>query len=409
MTYIVGLDIGTSKVCALVAFLEENGNINVLGLAKVPAYGLVHGGIINLERTSEIVRSVISMVENQSGEKVRKVVIGVAGEDISGISSISVITTRAPDHIIKEEDVARLMEDAKNIRYPSNKIILHTLPQEFKVDGVEGIKNPVGMTGIRVEATVHIVMAPVSLIENFKRAVGGAGLEVEGFVFQPLASAYSVLEPEEMEIGVALIDIGAGTTDVAIFEDGIIRYSGSLKMAGEEITRDIRKAFGIQRELAEKLKVTEGYAYMDAITEDKSIQIRRIGERGSIEITRKTLCQVIQARVEEIFETLYVNHLKKQGFMRRNVSAGIVLTGGTALLKGIVELASEKFDLPARIGIPTGFTGGFVNEVQNPIYSTVAGLVLYRAESIKKGDVVKSGDVKSLIKKLTEFLRKTFS
>ncbi|CUS76819.1 cell division protein FtsA [Candidatus Kryptonium thompsonii] len=409
MTYIVGLDIGTSKVCALVASLEENGNIHILGLAKSPTHGLVHGGIVNIERTAEAIRGVINMVENQSGERIKKVVVGVAGEDISGISSISVVTTRAPNHVITEGDVTRLIEDAKNIRYPSNKVILHTLPQEFKVDGVEGIKDPVGMVGIRVEATVHIVMAPVSLIENFRRTVGKARLEVEEFVFQPLASAYSVLEPEEMEIGVALIDIGAGTTDVAIFEDGIIRYSGSLQMAGEQITKDIRKAFGIQRELAEKLKVTEGYAYIDAITEDKSIIVHGIGGREPFEITRSMLCRVIQPRVEEIFENLYVNHLKNQGFTRRNIPAGIVLTGGTALLKGIVELVSEKFELPARIGIPTGFAGGLVNEVQNPIYSTVAGLVLYRAENIKKGEAVKSSNVKGLVMKLKEFFKGIFS
>lgn len=409
MTYIVGLDIGTSKICALVASLEENGKIHILGLAKSPTYGLVQGGIVNVERTAEAIRGVINMVENQSGERIRKVVVGVAGEGISGISSISVVTTRAPNHVITEGDVARLMEDAKNIRYPSNKVILHTLPQEFKVDGVEGIKDPVGMVGIRVEATVHIVMAPVSLIENFRRTVGKARLEVEEFVFQPLASAYSVLNPEEMEIGVALIDIGAGTTDVAIFEDGIIRYSGSLQMAGEHITKDIRKAFRIQRELAEKLKITEGYAYIDAITDDKSIIVQGIGGREPFEITRSMLCQVIQSKVEEIFEKLYINHLRNQGFTRKNLSAGIVLTGGTALLKGIVELAREKFEMPARIGIPMGFAGGLVDEVQNPIYSTAAGLVLYRAESIKKGEAGKSGNVKNLMVRLKEFFRGIFS
>ncbi|CUS87732.1 cell division protein FtsA [Candidatus Kryptobacter tengchongensis] len=405
---IVGLDIGTSKVCALVASVEENGDVNILGLAKSPCDGFIRGGIFNIDTISRAIRNVISMVENQSGEAVKKVIVGVAGSDIKGILSTSVITTRAPNHEITKEDVARLIQDAKNVRYPSDKIILHTLPQEFKVDGIEHIKDPIGMIGIRVEATVHIVTASVSLIENFRRTVNRAGLEVEEFVFQPLASAYSVLEPEEIEIGVALIDIGAGTTDVAVFEDGILRYTGSLPIAGERITGDIRKAFRIQKYLAEELKVKEGYAYLDAITEDKSIIVHGIGSREPFEITRSMLCQVIQPRVEEIFEILYEEHLRKQGFAR-SLSAGIVLTGGTALLKGIVELASKKFEMPARLGIPTkGFAGGFLEEVQNPIYSTAAGLVLYKAEEIKQGMKSKGSVINETVKKLKDFFKTIF-
>lgn len=409
MTQIIaGLDIGTSKVCALLASVEENGEINILGLAKSPCNGFIRGGVFNISSISESIRGVINMVENQSGETVKKVIVGVAGSDIKGISSISVITTRAPNHEITEEDVARLMQDAKNVRYPSDRVVLHTLPQEFKVDGIEHIKNPVGMVGIRVEATVHIVIASVSLLENFRKTVNRAGLEVDEFVFQPLASAYSVLEPEEKEIGVALIDIGAGTTDVAVFEDGIIKYTGSLPIAGERITGDIRKAFKIQRDLAEELKIREGYAYADVITEDKSILVHGIGGRGPFEITRSMLCSVIQPRVEEIFEILYDKHLKEQGFAR-SLSAGIVLTGGTALLKGIVELASEKFEMPARLGIPMkGFAGGFLREVQNPIYATAAGLVLYKAEEIKQGMKNRKSGIGESIKKLKDFFKTIF-
>ncbi len=381
---IVGLDIGTSKVCALVASLEDNGNVNILGLSHIPSEGINRGNIVNIEKTSQAIREVVSAVENQSGEKLKEVIVGIVGGDVQGISSKSVITTRAPNHEITHDDVKRLIEDAKNIRFPAEKVILHALPQEFIVDGAEGIKDPVGMVGIRVEAVVHIVMASSSAIENFRKTVHRAGLEVEEFVFQPLASAYSVLDPEEKEIGVALIDIGAGTTDVAVFEDGIIKYSGTLPIAGDQITNDIRKALRIQKEEAEKLKKTEGYAYMDVITEDKKIQIQGIGGRGPFEITRKILCEIVQPRVEEIFEILYTHHLKKYGFIR-NLPAGVVLTGGTSLLKGIVELARDKFELPARLGIPVGFSGGLVREVQNPIYATVAGLVLYKIEEIKKG------------------------
>ncbi len=404
---IVGLDIGTSKVCALVASLEDNGDVNILGLASSPSDGLIRGNIVNIERTAESIRDVINAVENQSGEKIREVIVGVIAGDVQGVTSKSVITTRSPDHEITPEDINRLIEDARNIRYPSDRFILHTLPQEFIVDGVDSIKNPVGMTGVRIEAIVHLVMASKASIDNFRKTVKRAGLEVEEFVFQPLASARAVLDPEEMEIGAALVDIGAGTTDIAVFENGIIKYSGSLPIAGNEITNDIRKAFRIQRELAEKLKVTEGYAYIDAITQDKNIVVQGIGGRGPFQITRSMLCQVIQSKVEEIFEALYIHHLRQYGLLR-NLNAGIVLTGGTSLLKGIVELATYKFQLPVRVGIPAGFSGGFVKEVQNPIYATAAGLVLYRIDEIKSGQRDTGGGFKEVVKKLNDFIKEIF-
>ncbi|MEN3037535.1 MAG: cell division protein FtsA [Candidatus Kryptonium sp.] len=405
---IVGLDIGTSKVCALVASVEEKGNINILGLAKVPSDGLVQGGIVNIEKTADAIRNVIRMVENQSGETIKKVVIGIAGKEIRDIPSKSMITTRPPNHEITEKDVSRLMEDSKKVSLSLSDVeILHALLQEFKIDGIGGIKDPVGMVGIKVEADVHVLVAPRSLVENFKKTVNRAGLGVSDFVFQPLASARAVLDPEEKEIGVALIDIGAGTTDVAIFDDGLLKYTGSLPLAGEQITRDIRKAFGIQRELAEKLKIAEGYAFMDVITEDKKIMVQGIGGREPFEITRTMLCQVIQPRVEEIFEVLYDEHLKKQGFTR-NLPAGIVLTGGTALLRGIVELASEIFEMPARIGIPSGFSGGLVSEVQNPVYATVAGLVLHKADEIRQGKDESVNLLGEAMRKLKDFFKSAF-
>jgi len=405
---IVGLDIGTSKVSALVASLEENGNINILGLAKSSSTGLLRGSVVNIETTSRSIRDVITLVENQSGEKIRSVIVGVAGDEVKGVTSKSVITTRAPSHEITKEDVRRLIEDAKNVRLPSDRIILHVLPQEFIVDGVEGIKDPIGMAGIRVEAIVHIVTAHITPIENIRRSVNRAGLEVETIVFEPLASSYSVLSSEEKEIGVALIDIGAGTTDVAVFEDGIVKYTGSLAMAGNQITDDIRKAFGIRRDQAEHLKITEGYAYVNSIVQDKEITVQSFSGGKPAKITRTLLCEVIQPRVEEIFELLYKEHLKKSGFIKSLSAAGIVLTGGSALLKGIVDLAADKFQLPVRIGIPSGFSGGLVQEVQNPIYATVAGLVLHRAEEIKKGYVPSGVGFKDSFKRLWMFLKSIF-
>ncbi len=404
---IVGLDIGTSKVSALVASLEENGNVNILGLGKSPSSGLLRGNVVNIETTSRSIREVINLVENQSGEKVHSVIVGIAGSEVQGFMSRSLITTRAPGHEIKKEDIKRLIDDAKQVRLPSDRIILHVLPQEFIVDGISGIKDPIGMTGIRVEAVVHIVTAHITPIDNIRRSVNRAGLEVESIVFEPLASSYSVLSDEEKEIGVALIDMGAGTTDVAVFEDGIVKYSGSLPIAGNQITEDIRRAFHIQKEQAELLKIREGYAYKSSIIENKSIIVQGSGGREAVEITREMLCEVIQARVEDIFELLYKEHLKKFGYIK-SLYGGIVLTGGSALLKGIVELAMDKFELPVRVGIPTGFSGGLVQEVQNPIYATVAGLVLYKVEEIKKGNVLSGGKFKKPLKEVWEFLKSIF-
>jgi cell division protein FtsA len=404
---IVGLDIGTSKVSALVASLEGNDNVNILGLGKSPSSGLLRGSVVNIETTSRSIREVINLVENQSGEKVHSVIVGIAGNEVQGFTSKSMITTRAPSHEIKKEDIKRLIDDAQRVRLPSDRVILHVLPQEFIVDGIEGIKDPVGMTGIKVEAIVHIVTAHITPIDNIRRSVNRAGLEVETIAFEPLASSYSVLSEEEKEIGVALIDIGAGTTDVAVFEDGIVKYTGSLPIAGNQITDDIRKAFGIQREEAERLKITEGYAYQNSIVEDKKIIVQGLGGRKPLELSRSILCNVIQPRVEEIFELLYKEHLKKSGYIK-SLSAGIVLTGGSALLKGIVELAMDKFEMPVRIGIPTGFSGGLVQEVQNPIYATVAGLVLYKVEEIRKGYLSSDGGFREPLKRVWEFLKSIF-
>ncbi len=409
---IVGLDVGTSKICALVASLEDNGKVNILGLAKVPSEGLLlEGNVVNIERTAESIRKVMSMVENQSGAKVKKVIVGIASGDLRGMEGVSVISTRPPKHIITEDDVVRLINEARNIRHSSDTEIIHVLPQEFKVDGVkiEKSQDLVGMYGIKVEARVHIILAKLSTVENLRQAVMKAGYEVEDFVSEPLASSYAVLDQEEKEIGVILVDIGAGTADVSIFEDNVLKYTGSLPMAGNQITMDIRKAFAIPKELAERLKVTEGYAYMDEFIEDKFIPVQGVGGRGPFEITRIMLCQVIQPRVEEIFDLLYEKHLKEY-VNSRNLSAGVVLTGGTSLLKGIDKLVFEKFEMPVRVGIPNRmrFSGGLISEIENPIYSTVVGLVLYKIDEIQKGRQQSGQGLKEKIKKLVEFFKTIF-
>jgi len=370
---VVGLDLGTSKICAIVASVEGR-KINILGVGTSPSDGLTRGAVANIERTAQAIREAVRKAENQSGVKIKSVNVGIAGPGIRSLSSRHVITTNSPSHEITRQDVDRLLSEASRIRLPSDYQILHVLPQEFIIDNVDGIKDPVGMSGIKVEAIVHIVTALVTPIENIKKCVHRAGLNIDSIILEPLASSYSVLDKEEKEIGVALVDIGAGTTDIAVFEDGVIRYTSSIGIAGNQITEDIRRGLGIYRNKAEELKKEEGYAYQKVLVEDKSITIPGMGGRKPFEITRRFLCEIIQVRVEEIFELVYQD-LRRSGYLK-NLYAGIVLTGGSSLLKGIVELVQDMYEMPARLGVPTGFDGGLVSEIKNPIYATATGLIL---------------------------------
>ncbi len=374
---VVGLDIGTSKVCAIVAERDDDSvhGIHVLGIGHSPSEGLNRGVVVNIEKTVRSIERAVEQAQQQSGVAVRSVSVGIAGDHIQAFPSRGVVTISNPDRVVTQQDVDRLLEDAQRVMMPSDRSILHVIPQEYIIDGQDGIFDPVGMSGLRMEANVHIITGLVTAAQNIYRCVERAGLVVDDIVLEPLASSYAVLDDEEKEIGVALIDIGGGTTDIAIFEDRTIRHTAVIGIAGRMVTDDIRRGLGIIGEQAERIKREYGYAMESMILNDDVFMIPGIGGRKPMEISKRMLSQIIQPRMEEILEFVLVE-LKKSGYFRR-LSAGAILTGGGALLRGSVELAQDVLGIPVKLGIPSGFGGSaLAPEVQSPIYSTAVGLVI---------------------------------
>jgi cell division protein FtsA len=372
---IVGLDIGTTKVCAIVASADENGKINILGIGHSPSDGLTRGVVTNIDRTVRSVHSAIEEAESQSGVRIQTVMVGIAGDHIQSFQSRGVIAISRPENEIAQEDVNRLIEDTKRVALPSDRKIIHVIPQEFIIDGQDGVFDPVGMSGVRMEANVHIITGLVTAAQNIVKCVQRANLAIDDMVLEPLASSYAVLDEEEKEVGVALLDIGGGTTDLAVFEDRTIRHTAVIPIAGNQVTNDIRKGLGILTEQAEKLKKEAGFAYLPAILDNEPIVLPGIGGRDPLRVDKTLLCQVIQPRMEEILE-IAAMEIKRSGYSK-HLSAGVVLTGGGSLIKGTAELAREVLGMPAKIGIPTGFNAGLVKEIENPIYATGVGLVIH--------------------------------
>ncbi|MBR9975737.1 MAG: cell division protein FtsA [Bacteroidetes bacterium] len=377
---VVGLDIGTTKICAMIAAKDGDGRINILGIGKAENEGMARGTVTHIDKTVRAIQQAVSDAERQSGIKVRAVNVGIAGDHIQSFQSRGVIAISNPENEITRKDVERLLQDTKRVALPSDRRIIHVIPQEFIVDGQDGIIDPVGMAGVRMEANVHIITGGITAVQNIYKCVERAGLEVNDLVLEPLASANAVINDEEKEVGIVLVDIGGGTTDIAIFEERTIRHSAVLAIAGKKVTEDIRKGLGILNEQAEKLKREHGYAYLPEIVDDAPILLPRLGSRDEMQISRSLLCQIIQPRMEEILEIVALE-IKRSGYSK-HLHSGVIITGGGSLIKGTAALAREVLGMPVKIGIPAGFSGGFVSEVENPIYSTCTGLVLHGMKSI---------------------------
>ena len=372
---VVGLDIGTTKVCAVVAAADEGGRFNVLGVGRSPSDGLTRGVVTNIDKTVRSIQSAVAEAESRSGIKIQSVIVGIAGDHIQSFQSRGVIAVSGPENEITQADVNRLIEDTKRVALPSDRKIIHVIPQEFIIDGQDGVFDPVGMAGVRLEANVHIITGLVTAAQNIYKCVQRAGLHIRDMVLEPLASSYAVLEEEEKEVGIALLDVGGGTTDLAVFEDRTIRHTAVIPFAGNQVTNDIRKGLGVLTEQAERLKCQHGFAYVASVADDEPITIPGIGGRPPLEIDKRLLAQIIQPRMEEIFEIAGME-IKRSGYSR-HLSAGVVLTGGGAIIKGAAELAREVLGMPVKIGIPGGFNAGLVREIENPIYATCVGLVLH--------------------------------
>ncbi|MAT39803.1 MAG: cell division protein FtsA [Ectothiorhodospiraceae bacterium] len=371
----VGLDIGTTKVCVIVAAVNQDGLVNILGVGRADNEGMNRGTVTHIDKTVRSIKTAVQEAETQAGTTIRAVNIGIAGDHIQSFQSRGVVAISNSDNEITRRDVERLLTDTKKVALPSDRRIIHVIPQEFIVDGQDGIYDPVGMSGIRMEANVHIITGSVTATQTLYKCVERAGLEVNDLVLEPLASSYSVLNEEEKEVGIVLVDIGGGTTDVAIFEDKTIRHTSVLAIAGKKVTEDIRKGLGILNEDAEKLKREHGCAFLPEIVNDTPITLRGIGGRKPMEISKSLLCQIIQPRMEEIFEIVGLE-IKRSGYSR-HLHSGIVLTGGGSLITGTTSLAREVLGMPVKLGLPDGFSGGLNTEVENPIYSTGIGLIMH--------------------------------
>lgn len=370
---IVGLDIGTTKVCALVVEPNDAGDLEVKGVSLVRAKGMRKGVIVDLEGVIDSVTKAVTEVSQRTGVEISGVVVGVAGSHVSTLRNRGVTLISGESREITKNDLNRVIEAAQTVSIPQDKKVIHVLPMEFIVDGQRGIKDPVGMAGIKLEAEVLIIMGSYTSIQSTLNCVARAGLSVESVLLEPIASAEAVLSPTEKELGALVIDIGGGTTDVAVFFEGSLRHAAVIPVGGDHITSDIAAIFKIPLGMAEEIKMRYGCASVDLAESGLDIELKssisRVGK-----ITHRELCEVVEARVGEIFLLVKENLRRSQCLMY--LPAGVVLTGGVALLKGIDDIASRILDLPVRIGGPRDI-GGLTDIVSSPIFSTAVGLVKY--------------------------------
>lgn len=377
---VVGLDIGTTKICAIVGRLNEFGKINILGVGKAESDGVSRGVVINIEKTVLAIREAVAEAEKQSGIKIEVVHVGIAGEHVRSMQHKGIITLNHADMEISREDVARLHGEMFKIATQPGTEIIHVLPQEYTVDNQSGILEPVGMSGVRLEGNFHIVTGQTTAANNIYRCVKRAGLEVEELILEPLASSAAVLTDEEKEAGVCLVDIGGGTTDVAIWENNIIRHTAVIPFGGNIVTEDIKQGCKVMKRHAEQLKIQYGYAMAEELIEDLTICIPGPRDKAPKEISQVMLAQIIQARMEEIMEFVLAE-IKNSGFEDKLV-AGIVVTGGGAQLKSIKELVEYVTGIDTRIGLPgEHLASGMVDEVNLPMFATGTGLVVMGLET----------------------------
>ncbi len=378
--YIVGLDIGTTKICCIIAEVTPQGEIEIIGLGQSPSRGLRKGVVVNIDGTVESIRSAVEEAELMAGTEIDSVFVGIAGGHIKSMNSHGIIAAKHKE--INHHDVDRVIEAAKAIAIPLDREVIHVLPQEYIVDNQDGIKTPLGMAGIRLEAKVHIVTAAVTSAQNIVKCVNKAGLGVQDIVLEQLASSEAVLSADEKELGVALIDIGGGTSDLAIFYQGAIKHTSVLAIAGAQVTNDIAIGLRTPNAEAEKIKHAHGCAYSNLIKHDDNIEVSTVGGRSTLKVSRQILSEIIEARIREMFEML--NHEIQTSGFQDSISSGIVITGGSACVEGMADLAEEVFQVPVRIGTPMGL-GGLVDVVTSPIYATSTGLIHYGEKSYKAG------------------------
>ncbi len=402
---IVGLDIGTSKIVALVAEVPPEGGINILGMGAAPSNGLKKGVVVNIEGAVGAIQRALEDAELMANCKITHVYTGIAGSHIRSLNSHGMVPIR--DREVSQADIDRVVETARAVNISTDQQVLHVLPQEFIIDGQEGVREPLGMSGVRLEVKVHIVTGAVSAAQNIVKCVRRCGLEVHDLILQPLASSLAVLNDDEKDLGVCLVDIGGGTTDIAVFTRGAIQHTAVLPIAGDQITNDIAMTLRTPTREAEDLKIQHGVALRQLAEAREMIEVPGIGDRGPRMLSKQLLSEVIEPRVEELY-SLVQAELRRSGF-EEQISSGIVLTGGAGQMKGMVELAEEVFHAPVRLGVPE-YVGGLSERVHNTRYATSVGLLLAGMERHELDQIqrLQGTSFKQLLERMKAWFQSTF-
>jgi cell division protein FtsA len=403
---IVGLDIGTSKVVAIVGEVREDGTLEVIGLGSHPSRGLKKGVVVNIESTVHSIQRAVEEAELMAGCQIDAVYAGIAGSHIRSLNSHGIVAIR--DKEVTPADIERVLDAAQAMAIPADQKILHILPQEYVIDHQEGVKEPLGMSGVRLEAKVHLVTCAVNSAQNIEKCVRRCTLEVRDVILEQLASSYAVLTEDEKDLGVCLVDIGGGTTDVAIFTEGAIRHTANIPIAGDQVTNDIAMALRTPTPHAEELKIKYACALTQLAGAEETIQVPGVGDKPPRALSRQALAEVVEPRYDELFQLVQAE-LRRSGF-EDLLAAGIVLTGGSSKIEGVVELAEEIFHKPVSLGMPRN-VAGLADIVRNPIYATGVGLLLYGQElerrRLERGEAppVMKG---SFVDRIREWLRQNF-
>ena len=383
---IIGLDIGTSKVVAIVGEIKVDGGIEIIGLGSHPSNGLKRGVVVNIESTVQSIQRAVEEAELMAGCEIHSVYAGIAGSHISSLNSHGIVAIR--DKEVSQTDVERVIDAARAVAIPADQKILHILPQEFIIDQQDGIREPAGMSGVRLEARVHMVTGAVSAAQNIVKCVGRCGLDVDDLILEQLSSSYAVLSEDEKELGVCLVDIGGGTTDIAVFTGGSIRHTAVIPIAGDQVTNDIAVALRTPTQYAEEIKIKYACALTQLAGSDETIEVPSIGDRPARRLSRQTLAEVVEPRYEELL-ILIQTELRRSGF-EDLIAGGVVMTGGSSKMEGLIELAEEVFHMPVRLGMPR-YVSGLSDVVRNPIYATGVGLLLFGEKHRSKGVISHTG------------------
>jgi cell division protein FtsA len=399
---IVGLDIGTSKIVAIVGEVNEDNELEIIGIGTHPSRGLKKGVVVNIESTVQSIQRAVEEAELMAGCQIHSVYAGIAGSHIKSMNSHGIVAIK--DREVVEGDVERVIDAARAMAIPADQKVLHVLPQEFIIDNQEGIREPIGMSGVRMEAKVHLVTGAVSAAQNIVKCIERCGLQADDIILEQLASSYAVLTEDEKELGICLIDIGGGTTDIAVFTEGAIKHTAVIPIAGDQVTNDIAIAMRTPTQYAEEIKIKYACALRQLTNPDEVIEVPSVGERAPRRLARQTLAEVVEPRYEELM-SLVQAELRRSGY-ENLIAAGIVLTGGSSKMEGVIELAEEVFHMPVRLGVPQ-YVSGLIDVVRNPIHATGVGLLLFGhiSEQLSESEKSSRGGMSSAFGRIKNWIQ----